>query len=216
MAATSVRRALMPTPRWASDFVRVLPCAIAGRSRDRPAIELGARGVGIRSEQANAVLAQVLEHVDERMTHLPRIEKHALVEAVAEDGAVALPEAIQLARDAREQGAHAVARGRAIGRFDDQVQVVGLDRVVHDLKRRSSSAARGGAAIRARDRGADARRLRWTPDARQSGPQARCDEQREARLVRRTRVVGEHRALSLGLSARTRARSAPGAELQLG
>jgi len=80
------------------------------------------------------VVKVVVQHVDERVAQLGRRLQDPLVKALGEDLALAVPESVQGASDADQQALHATGEGDAVLGFDDEVQVVGLHRVVQKAK----------------------------------------------------------------------------------
>ena len=105
-------------------------------------VDLRAAGVSCRLQP---VLPQVLQHVAERVPYLARARQLPDVIAASHDLSVTREHAVHGERDSRADGLHPPPERDVILRFDDQVQVVSLDRVVHEPKARPG--ATGGKAL---------------------------------------------------------------------
>jgi hypothetical protein len=87
------------------------------------------------------VLESVLEHIDERISHLPRAGERAPMPAIRPKPAAPKQHAIHTPCYSHHESAHARRERRGALRFDDEVGVVVLQRVVHDPKLRGIAVA---------------------------------------------------------------------------
>jgi hypothetical protein len=87
------------------------------------------------SEGDDLVLRTVEEHVDEDASYLTSREEVAAMVAVAEDpSGRALEQPVEAEREADAEASHPGGERRAVGRLDDEVDVILLDGVVNDLE----------------------------------------------------------------------------------
>jgi len=80
------------------------------------------------------VLRPVLEHIEQRGARLPRTLELVRMVPVREDRTAMAERTMCRARHANRQPLHAAREGRLGRGLDDQVQMVGLNREVHDSK----------------------------------------------------------------------------------
>jgi hypothetical protein len=182
------------------------------RNRSAPAVEPAVRPSGVEAcgetrereatEAFGKVAAGVQEDVRERVPDFVRRRERARVEAIGEDGAAAAEGAPRCARDAGGDGLHAAAEGDAVARFDDQVDVVGLDRVVDEAEAPALAGAREAALDLAHADGAAQRR--------ESRSRLQRDVERRASRECGSRRVG-HRRARLPRAPGSRAATAPAA-----
>ena len=78
--------------------------------------------------------AGVVQDVGERVANVFGGAQDAVVVAVGEDGAFAVPQAVEGFGDADEEALHAAGEGVAVLRFGHHVQVVAEHGVVHQAK----------------------------------------------------------------------------------
>jgi hypothetical protein len=114
---------------------------------------VGRRGVRVheaardRATALRAMAAKVFDHVSDRRPRFARRREHVSMEAIAEDLA-ALPRerAVHGSRDPHREPLHAAAQPRRVLGFDDQMQMVPLNRIVDDPKPRPVRARQQSAA----------------------------------------------------------------------
>ena len=100
-----------------------------------PAVEPRTRCESIeRLAWSLTVVKVVVQHVDERVAQLGRGLQDPLVKALREDLALSPKESVQGPSDADQQALHAAGEGDAVLGFDDEVEVIGLHRVVQKAK----------------------------------------------------------------------------------
>ena len=69
-----------------------------------------------------------------RVTHRPGGRENTGVIAITKDASFASPQSIQGASDSYEQTLHAPAESFAVVGFDDEVEVIALNRVVNEAE----------------------------------------------------------------------------------
>ena len=108
---------------------RPIPRTSGPRTRDR-------RSPGVRRSRGSLrrVLSRVEEHVAKRRSHLPGRAERAVVIAAVEHRSPPLEDPIHGPREARGQALHPIRQGRDALRFDEQVDVIVLERVVDDAE----------------------------------------------------------------------------------
>src|SRR5262249_53193174 len=97
-----------------------------------PAVEPSRRRARIELSLAGPVLLEVHQDINDRMPDRPRRSECALVVAIAPDGAAATERAIDGPREPDRESAHPRREKRAVICFDDEVNVIVLDRVMDD------------------------------------------------------------------------------------
>src|SRR6185436_1744753 len=143
-----------------------------------PPFEPGRRREHVRSERApRAVLARVLEDVDESVAHRARSRELESVVALREDAAGTLPQSVQPAREPRRESVHRARERALVARLDERMDVVLLERVLDDAEVLAPS--RG-------DRGTDERVRVLRSYRPQPGAQLHRHEHGEARREPRT------------------------------
>jgi hypothetical protein len=80
------------------------------------------------------VLFPVQEHVDQRIAHRSRRFQRARMVPIRPDPSRPANSPVRAARDANRESAHPARQGRLVMRFDYQVDVVGLNREMHDAE----------------------------------------------------------------------------------
>ena len=83
------------------------------------------------------MFSRVVQHIDQRITHRPRGRENTGVIAVTKDASFASPQSIHGASNPYEQTLHAPAESFAVVRFDDEVEVIALNREVDEAKTES-------------------------------------------------------------------------------
>lgn len=116
-------------PGSRGDDGRRFPVARCYRDRIGEAIEPfgGRERIDARKGAAcgvGDVLLAVLEHIDERVAHLPRGGERAAVPAIRPEAAATKKQPIHALGKANHEAAHACRKGRFAVSFDDQVQMV--------------------------------------------------------------------------------------------
>lgn len=86
------------------------------------------------SPQLGQVPARIQEDVRQRVAHLARCAQDVAVVAICEDRAASAENPIHGSRKARPDGFHPSCERLVARRLDDQVYVIGLDRVVGQVK----------------------------------------------------------------------------------
>ena len=153
------------------------------------------------------MVPRVLQDVEQRATNLARRAECPCVVAIAEHGARAVPVLVERPRQAHRKSLHPARERTPITGLGDEVEVRGLNRVVHQPP---------AEAIRAlRERALDHCPRRRVAQARQTGSHARRDVHRMSRRESGTSSVGHTRASALGLAPGARSRAAAGAEREL-
>jgi hypothetical protein len=104
---------------------------------------MGRRSRGVDEAHVGlAVLDVIREDIDERVADLARRREVAAVVAVAPDvAAFACEQAVHAERDADREAAHAVRELGVVVGLDDDVEVIGLDRIVDDAEAVAARAA---------------------------------------------------------------------------
>jgi hypothetical protein len=100
------------------------------RDRLLPAVERRTRREAIGATEVNAVLARVLQDVDERIAHFARRFQSTSVVVIVEHRTAAMPQLIQSARDTDEQTLHRSRERAFVPSLDDQMHVIRLDGVL--------------------------------------------------------------------------------------
>jgi len=77
------------------------------------------------------MVACLQQHVPKGIPHFARRLQHATMVAIRQHRPNALEDPVHRPREARADGLHATRRGVTVGRFDEQVHVIRLQRVVH-------------------------------------------------------------------------------------
>ena len=133
-----------------------------------PAVEPRTRCESIESlAWPLTVVKVVVQHVYERAAQLGRGLQDLLVKALREDLALSPKESVQGAGDADQQALHATGEGYTVLGFDDEVEVIGLHRVVQKAKAEALRAlAKRGAQLRQRRLAAQARQAFDQPHRR--------------------------------------------------
>ena len=117
--------------------------AIGGRDRTPgPSLEPAARGrgvdpgIGVRRnrDSRRRMLPRVEEHVAKRRSHLPGRAERAVVIAAVKNCSAPTKDPIHGPSQARGEALHPIAQGRDALRFDEQMHVIVLQRVVHDAE----------------------------------------------------------------------------------
>jgi len=117
--------------------------AIGGRSRALgPSLKPSARGrgvdpaIGIPGNWGSLarMLSRVENHVRKRRSHLPGRAERAVVIAAVEHRSAAIEDPIHGPSEASGQALHSIRQGCDALRFDEQVDVIVLERVVDDAK----------------------------------------------------------------------------------
>ncbi|HEY8072638.1 MAG TPA: hypothetical protein VIF62_00970 [Labilithrix sp.] len=80
------------------------------------------------------MLARVGEHVDERIADLGRCRELAAMVAVAPKTAATAEARVRAAREADDGAAKSPRERVVVARFDDEMDVIGLNRKMDDLK----------------------------------------------------------------------------------
>lgn len=78
--------------------------------------------------------ARIVQDVGEGVAYLARCFQRSVVEAIAEHPASPVPQSIEPSCDANQESLHAARETRSMLSFDDEVQVVRLDREVNQPK----------------------------------------------------------------------------------
>ncbi|HEY3357408.1 MAG TPA: hypothetical protein VGQ83_29425 [Polyangia bacterium] len=107
------------------------------------------------------MVERVAEHIHEHVPHLARRREVAAVVPVAPDPPAAREEPVDGARGADGQPAQRRRERAGVARLDDQVQVITLDREVHDAGVRVPRGGDGGD-----DEAAEVRRPQRGPTCR--------------------------------------------------
>src|SRR6185436_20822492 len=81
-----------------------------------------------------AVLAGVVQRVDERVPHLARRREDASVISITEDTPGALPRTVEPARDPRRESVQATGESPLVAGLGEEVDVVRLDAVLDDAE----------------------------------------------------------------------------------
>ena len=115
-------------------------------ARDRPlphppAVEPFPRGGGIeadgslyRGPRLPDVVARIQEHVAQRVVHLARRPQQPVVIALRQYGSTMLGHPVDRTRESRPDALHPAPQRRLVSRFDDEVRMVSLKRVLHQAK----------------------------------------------------------------------------------
>ena len=156
-----------------------------------PPPEPRARAAGVDHRGRAQVLPKVLQHVDDRRTHLARRPQRTPVVPVAPDAPVALRGAVDRSGAAPGQALDSARERFAPVRFDHEMNVIGLNREVDDAKVRSIGQRQGSS-----ERGK--RRLR--SKRRQPPVATKCDEDRMVVVIMRSSDVPDARPPGVGLS----------------
>ena len=90
----------------------------------------------------------VPEHVANRVRDFPRGPQHVRVIAIGKDGPAPLHHAIEGARHADLEALHSARQRFLAVRLDDEVQVIALNRVMHEAKPEPIAAAFEGSLQR--------------------------------------------------------------------
>lgn len=149
----------------------------------------------------------VFQHVLQRVAHLTQRSQDAVLNALRKHAASARPQLVQRASDTTIETLHASRERPAIIRFDDQMQMVRLDRVVDDVK---------GRALRRANAARDHVALAQLAQSRQAFDQL---ERHEPRIMPRNRLARSMRHAALPLTLRILATPTPPRllrEVQLG
>ena len=80
------------------------------------------------------MLSRVVEYMSERGSHLSGRAECAVVVAAVENRSPSIEDAVHGPSEARGQALHPIAQGRDALRFDEQVDVIVLQRIVHDAE----------------------------------------------------------------------------------
>ena len=122
------RRADATKAHWQRRGETVKP--FCGRKR----IELPARRSGpARVEMRfRAVLESILQHIHERIPHLPWPGKRSPMPTIRPKPAAPKQHAVHAPRHSHHEPTHAGTERRGVRRFDDQMHVIILHRVMHD------------------------------------------------------------------------------------
>src|SRR3569623_3177218 len=108
---------------------------------DRRRVPIAHRTKRGRAALVLVVAAPVVEHVGERVAHLPRARDRGRMIAIREDAPRAAEHAGERARRHDRERPHAVAERGPVVRLDQEVQMIALDRRVDDAKRRLTKCA---------------------------------------------------------------------------
>jgi hypothetical protein len=146
------------------------------------------------------VPASIQEDVRDRVTHLAWRAKDVAVVAVREHGSAPSEDPVHGSRKARTEGLHSRRQMLVVGCLDDHVNVVRLDRVVHEPEAPTVTCL-AEAALEFPDQ-------THRPQRRQPGSNLQSDMAGEARRQRRTHPVRITRVQS-ALAASARAPSSP-------
>lgn len=171
-----------------------------------PACERAGRGARVELDPV-AVLARVVQDVRERDARLSRGFQRARVMTAVEDRTRALPVPVQRPRDPHAQSVDAAREAIGVLGLADQVDVIVLRRMVHDLEARARSAG----FDRAPQDGVGPRRA----EAGKTAPQPQRDMDGETLRERGSRDVRYSRAGGAGLAAGPCAPSTVAEEPQL-
>jgi len=121
--------------------------AIGGRRRTlSPSLEPSARGRGVDPElgfqgswgSLARMLSRVEEYIRKRGSHLAGRAERAVVIAAVENRSAPTEDAIHGPSEARGKALHPIRQSRDALRFDEQVDVIVLERVVDDAEVRAS------------------------------------------------------------------------------
>ena len=93
--------------------------------------------VGVVSASLRRVLSRVEQHVAKRGSHFARRTERPVVIATVEHRSPPIEDAIHGPREARRQALHPLRQGRDALGFDEQVDVIVLERVVDDAEVRT-------------------------------------------------------------------------------
>jgi hypothetical protein len=96
--------------------------------------------------------AGIQQDVCDRIPDFARCAQDASVKALGEDRAAATVRPVQRARDTGAERHHAARERRRVGRFDEEVRVRGLQRVVHEAEVTAVAGRREAALERANER----------------------------------------------------------------
>jgi len=80
------------------------------------------------------MLTRVQQYIRERGSYLPGRAERAVVIAAVENRSPPIEDAIHGPSEARGEALHAIRQGRDALRFDEQVDVIVLERVVDDAE----------------------------------------------------------------------------------
>src|SRR5689334_12209198 len=95
---------------------------------------MGRGGERIDGAGVLAVFLRVREHVDERAAHGARRRQGTTVPPIRDEAAATEEQAIDPPRQTHTEAAHALDQIAVLARFDYEVKMIGLHRVVRDLK----------------------------------------------------------------------------------
>jgi len=180
--------------------------AIVRRTAD-PTVEPACRRRRIERDQLPEpdtgrcrVAARVQQDIAKGVVHLPRCRQHLEVIAFGEHAPAAIRNPIDGTREPRADRLHPASERITVGRLDDQVRVIPLQRVVYEPKPRPSATRRERSFDLVDDRdGAQRRNVRTETER---------DVRRQRPPKRRTRTVSHLRAFAL-LAAGVFPRPAP-------
>ena len=82
------------------------------------------------------VLAPIHQHIDEPIAHFARRAERPRMESAAPHGAPPTERAVECAREPYQKAHHSARKGRRVVSFDNQVNVIGLNRELDDAKPR--------------------------------------------------------------------------------
>jgi len=158
----------------------------AEQSRDwlPPAAEPWRRRAGVQTAFSRAMLAAVHQYVDERVADRARRGERAGMKPVPPHGSAAAERAVDRPRDADGEAPHPAAQSPRIIGFDDEMEMVVLDREMNDPE-----VPAGGHVERAADSGKRA----VGPQAANCGSAAQGHVHRVRRRVRRPWPVRDAR-----------------------
>lgn len=177
------------------------------RNASRPTVEPRAGRVRIDPEDSQTMPPRVVDHVQQRRSHLARSTQCPGVIPIREDGSPAPPQLVQPPRHANEQPLHAARQRSPIAGLGQQVRVVRLDRVLHEPKAEPLRATR--------ERALDHTSLCRPPQTGQASLESHRDVDRMAAGERGPRAVRNAGARSGGLSASAASGATPRAKTEL-
>ncbi len=150
------------------------------------------------------MMSGVVKEIHERRPDLAGRRERSRVETVGEDGAAALPQSVECARDADEQPLHAARERSPVAGLGEQVEMIRLQREVREpeaeaLASTGECAMDGVACVLS----AQARKSRTEPHGEMNGM---------AGAVRRPSVVRDASARACGFAPGAASSASPGLE----